>query len=144
MTNGRDVHHVGIRRVNADAADLARVWQADVGPGFSGVDRLIDAIAGRQIAAQARLAHADVHDVRIRLRDGDRTDRAGPEKTVRHIRPDRARIVSLPDAAAGRAHVVDQRLAGDAGNRRHAASAIRTDTAPTQGRAEIGPVLAID
>ena len=92
----------------------------------------------------ARLTHADVHDVRIRLRDGDRADRSGSEKAVRDIRPDRASIVGLPDASAGRAHVVDKRLARDAGNRRHTASAIRADAAPAQRRAEVGPLLAAD
>ena len=144
MPDGRDVHDVRIRRVNADAPDLAAVGQADVRPGLAGVGRLVDPVARRQVAAQARLAHADVDDVRIRLRDGDRADRSGPEEAVRDVAPGHAGVVGLPDAAAGRAHVVDERLAGDAGDRRHAAAAIRADAAPAQRRAEVGSLLAAD
>ena len=50
-------------------------------------------------------------------------------ETLRHVD---AGVVGLPDAAAGRAHVVGERLRGDAGDRRHASAAIGTDAAPPQ------------
>jgi hypothetical protein len=50
--------------VPADA-DLSAVTQADMSPRLAGVSGFIDAVARRQIAAQAPLAHPDVDDVRI-------------------------------------------------------------------------------
>ena len=49
--------------------------EADVRPGLAGVGRLVDAVAGHDVAADARFAHADVDDVGIRFGDGDRADR---------------------------------------------------------------------
>jgi hypothetical protein len=53
-----------------------------VRPRLAGVGRLVDAVARHDVAADARLAHADVDEVRVRLRDGDRADRRALDLTV--------------------------------------------------------------
>jgi hypothetical protein len=113
-------------------------------PGLSGVARLVDAVARRQIAAQARLAHADVDDVRVRLGDRHGADRSALDEGVRNVAPRHAGIVGLPHTAAGGAHVVHQRLAGDAGHGGDAAAAVRPDAAPTQRIGEPGARLSDD
>src|SRR6185437_5608682 len=57
------------------------------------------------VAADVRLASADVHDTGITRRDGDRTDR--PDRLVVEDRlPVRAAVGALPDAATRRAGVI--------------------------------------
>src|SRR5207249_10677935 len=67
---GRDVHEVGIARMDADPRDLSRVLQAHVAPAPPGVGGLVDPVAVRDVAADGGFAGADVDDVRIRLGDG--------------------------------------------------------------------------
>ena len=122
----------GILRVDGDPADLSRVGEADVLPRAAGIDRLVDAVAVREVAAEAGLAHADVDHARVRRRDRDGADRAGLHVAVGDRAPGDAAIVGLPDAAAGGAHVVDVRLTGNAGHRGDAAAAVRTDAAPAE------------
>src|SRR5215831_2587224 len=132
MTDRGDVDDVGVGRMDLHAADLAGVSQADVRPCLARVGRFVDAVTGREIATQASLAHPDVDDVRIRLRDGHGADRAGVKVSVRHVVPRQAGILCLPDTAAGRAHVVDERLRGDAGDSGDTPAAEWTDVPPSQ------------
>src|SRR5207247_987065 len=60
MTHRRDVHELGIRRMDADARDVARVLEPDVRPRFSGVGRLPHPFAVRDVAANGLLATAGV------------------------------------------------------------------------------------
>src|SRR5438874_10036570 len=76
MAEGRDQNDIGILRVDDQGADLAGVPEADVAPGLAAVDRLVDAIAVRHVAARGRLPGADIDDVRIRGRDGERDGRS--------------------------------------------------------------------
>src|SRR5258708_5696279 len=52
----REQHEVGILRVDEDGGDLLRIVEPEVPPGFSGVGRLIDAVAFVDAAAGVRKA----------------------------------------------------------------------------------------
>src|SRR5262249_10101132 len=52
-------HDVGIGRMNADLRDGVGVAEADVRPRLPRIRRLVDAVARQDVAAYARLAHAD-------------------------------------------------------------------------------------
>src|SRR5205085_4550475 len=70
-----DVDEVRVARVHTHARDLVSLLEADVLPRAAAVGGLVDAVAARDIAADRRLAHADIDHVRVRLGDGDRADR---------------------------------------------------------------------
>src|SRR5205085_12488492 len=97
--------------MDADARDVSRALQADVPPREPRVGRLPDAVAVREVASDRRLAHPRVDDVRVRLRDRDRTDGSGLEVLVRDRLPVRAAVARLPDASARSAEVVRQMVA---------------------------------
>ena len=136
MAERRHKGDVGILRIDGDSSDLARVGQAGVLPCPAGIDRLVDTVAVREVAADIGLAHTDVNDVRIRRRNRNRTDRPGFHVPVCHRIPRDAGIVCFPDPATGGTHVVDQRLTRDAGNGRDPAAAIGPDAPPAKGLEE--------
>ena len=79
----------------------------DVRPGLAGVGRLVDAVARRDVAADVGLARADVDDVRVAGRDGDRSDRA--RSAGRRTPASRScRRRRHPHAARGGRRVVDE------------------------------------
>ena len=106
--------------------------EADVRPRLAGVGRLVGAAALNDVAADVRLAGADVDDVGIRGGDGDRADRRVVDQAVGHRLPGRAAVGRLPQAAAGRAHVVLVRPRRAAGDGNGAAAARGAETAPAQ------------
>ncbi len=87
MAHGRDVDDVGILGVHANRADLERVIQTKVLPGFARVVRFINAVAMRGIAADIGLTHADVDNVGVGFRDADGADGSGFELAVRDWQP---------------------------------------------------------
>ena len=58
-----------------DLADAAGLLEPHLRPGLAGVGRLVDALADRDVAADAGFAGAGPDDVRIGGRDGERADR---------------------------------------------------------------------
>src|SRR5206468_7787739 len=62
VAHRRDVDEIGIVRMDADARDVARVFEADVLPRLAGVRRLPHAIAVRDVSADRLLAGTDVDD----------------------------------------------------------------------------------
>ena len=69
-----DEDNVRICWMDDDRADVARVFQADVGPRFARVGGFVDPIAERDVAADAGFAGADVNDVGIGIGNVNRTD----------------------------------------------------------------------
>jgi hypothetical protein len=130
MPERRDVHDVGIGRVDADLGDVARRPESKVPPRRAVVVRAVHAVAVRDIPADAGLAHADVDHVRRRRRKGDRAHRGAFEVAVADVLPVDARVVRTPDASAGRAEVEDVPLAGMAGDGNDPAGPIWPDAAP--------------
>src|SRR5436853_3078473 len=113
MAEGRDASDIGILRVDDQRADLAGVPEADVAPGPAAVDRLVDAIAVRHVAARGRLPGADIDDVRIGGRDGERAH--GRDRCSVGQRPPRgAPVRRLPDSPRDRTEIKGIGLAGNA------------------------------
>ena len=75
VAEGGHVDDVGVGRVDADLRDGFDVLEAHVRPGLAGVGRLVDAVARHDVAANARLAHADEHHIGVRFRHRQRTHR---------------------------------------------------------------------
>ncbi len=126
--------------MNANAPDLPGVAQTNVLPRFARVGGFIYAVAVRKIAAHTGLAHADVNDVGIGIRHGNRADRAGFEIAVGNVFPIDAAVFGFPHTAAGAAEIINQRLIRHAGHRRRAAAAKRADAAPLHRAVKTGVV----
>src|SRR4029079_9210000 len=115
--------------MHTDLADVARVAEADVSPGETGVGRLVDAIAVCDVDANGRLASPRVDDVAVGGSDGQRTDRRGLEESVADVLPELAGVVRLPHAAGDGTEVEHRLLLGGGGDSHHASTAARTDAA---------------
>src|SRR6266446_2054368 len=76
----------------------------------------------RHIAAHRLLTTANIDHARVGFTDGDRADRTA-EKTVGDILPSVAAVAGAPNAAASRAEIIQERLAGHSGNRAGTAAA---------------------
>src|SRR5207244_3037124 len=72
-----DINDVGILRMNGDAADLERFFEAHVRPGLATVGRFVDAVAPAGGVARVVLARADPDDLRIGRGDRDIANRDG-------------------------------------------------------------------
>ena len=114
MAEGGDIDEIRILRMNQHLADLAAVLEADVLPGLSGIDGLVDSIAMREVAARAAFAHAGVDDIAVGSSHGNRTHGAGLERVIAERLPGDPRVGGLPHPAAGRPHVVGRGIADDA------------------------------
>ena len=112
--------------MNEDLANLARIFQSNVLPGFSGVDRLPHAVALRNVAPNASLSGSDIDNARIRNRHRDTADR-GRSVLVKDRRPGVGAVGGLPNAAPGCSEVVGGGIARDARSRERTASAERTN-----------------
>ena len=97
------------------------------------VGGFVDAVADGEIGPLQAFAAADVDDVGIGRRDGERADGAG-RLIVEDRLPGAAVVGGLPDAAVVDADVEDVGLAGHAGRPDGAAAAERADHPPAAGR----------
>src|SRR6202022_4577131 len=66
----RDVDDVGIMRMTAKAADVARIAQADVLPALAAVSRTVHAVPMRDVVADAAFAGTHVQHVWVGVSDG--------------------------------------------------------------------------
>jgi hypothetical protein len=131
VSQRRHENAVRVPWIDEHRADLPRVPQPEVLPAASGVGRFVDAVADRQVGPLEAFAAADVDDVRIGRRDGNRADRLR-RLIVEQRRPGVAVVGRLPDAAVVDADIEDVRLLGDAGGAHRAAAAERADVAPLE------------
>ena len=125
-----DPDDVGIGGVDADLRDPVRLAEPHVRPRLAGIGALVDAIAGHDVAANARFAGANEDDVGIRLAHSHRAHARRRDLAVGHRRPVLARIDRLPESAA---HGTEIRFAFPplhAGHRDRPATAIGADVAP--------------
>ncbi len=129
MAEGGDEHAVGAARIDLDPRDLLRVAEAQVGPRLPCVDRLVEAVAGREIRPVQPLAAAGVHHVRVGRGDRQRADRAG-RLVVEHRRPGSPGVGRLPHPAVHGPHVERVRLAAVPGRGHGAARAVGPDAPP--------------
>src|SRR5581483_8141692 len=129
VAEGRDEDDVGIARVHDDAGDVARVVEADVRPGLTGVHGFIHPVAEGDVAANAGFAGADVDDVGIGRRHGNAAD--GRDRLLIEERnPGDAGVGGFPDAAGDRAEIIRVGIAGNAGDREDATATEWSDETP--------------
>ena len=127
-----DVDQIGVVRVHADAADVARVAEPDVRPRDPPVSGSVDAVAVRHVAADARFTGAGVDDAGIGRRDRERTDGRGLEEAVGYVLPVGTAVGGLPDAAGAGAEVERHRVGRMARDRDHTTTAMRSDQTPLE------------
>src|SRR5579884_1770956 len=75
MPERSDVNVLGIRGINQDSRNMARIFQADVSPSFSTVVRAVHAVAFLDIGSHIGFPGADVNHAFVRWRDGDGANR---------------------------------------------------------------------
>ena len=88
MAERGDIDDVGIGRMDAHLADIARIFEAEMRPGLARVGGLVDAVAMRDIAANGGLAHANIDHVGVGGRDGDAADRGALEIAIGDVLPE--------------------------------------------------------
>ena len=118
VTERRDEDVVRIVGIDHDVRNLADVGQSHEPPRVARVRREVDAVAIHDVVARVGLARADPHQVRVRRRHRDRSDRGGI--LLEDRLPGVTAVRRLPHAARGGADVDDVRVPGDADDRRHA------------------------
>src|SRR5437899_1586925 len=137
MAEGSDEGDIRIRGMDDDGADVAGVLQADVVPSLAAVVRTIDAIAERDVAANAGFAAADVNHIGIGIGDSDGTDGRGSLLLKKGI-PGVASIRGLPDAACDSAKIESVRLARHTGDGQRASATEGADEAPFHAAVGLG------
>src|SRR6185312_5371534 len=125
---------VGIPRIDGEFWNLLAIAQAKMGPRLAGISGFVDAVPDREVRAVQPLAAADINNVGIRRRNGNRANGAGG-LMVKDGLPCAAVIIRLPDASIADAYIEDVRLAGHAADGPRASATIRPDAAPLE-RAE--------
>src|SRR5437899_730409 len=113
MAESSDEHDIGIRGMDDDSADVTRVFQSNVIPCFAGIVRAIDAIAERDVTANAGFAGANIDDVGIGIGDGNGPNGGGALFLEEGI-PGNATIHRFPNAACDSAKIISVGLAGHA------------------------------
>ena len=110
-----------------------RFAKARVRPVLAAVGRLVDAVAGIEVAANVGFPGAGVDDAAVGRRHRKRADRARDARklSVGDVRPAQTEVGALPDAALDAAHVEDV-LARDAVDGDGAAADVRTDAPPCE------------
>ena len=131
------IDEIGIRRMDADAADELAVAEADMAPGAARVARFVNAVAVGHIEADRRFTGARIDHVGVRGRDRDRTDRGAAHEAVRDAAPEYAAVLGLPDAAGTGPEIEHHPIHRIARNGDDAAAARGADAAPFQ-RVETG------
>ena len=129
MSQHGDEQAVRVVRIDDDQRNLLAVAQAEVRPCLACVGGFVDPIASAEVRPLQSFAAADVDDVWIRWRDGQRADR--PDGlVVEERRPHAAEVRRLPHPAVDRRHVEDVRLAGHTAGGHRAATLKWADHAP--------------
>src|SRR5205807_1606641 len=89
---------VGVVWIDEDRAELLAVPQPEMVPGLAAVGRFVNAVAGGEIGSLQTLATADVDDVGVGGRHGQRAHRAG-RLVIEEGLPGAPVIGGLPDTA---------------------------------------------
>src|SRR5204863_4113388 len=141
--DSRDEYGVGVPRIDRDFSDVVGFVEAEVGPGFPGVDRLVDTVAVADGVTKRRFPTADEHDGRIRGCDGNRADRRD-RLAVENREPHPATVDRFPDAAVDRAEIEIVGTTGNAGRGGDAPTAEWPDHPPAQAGKKLGRERAGD
>ena len=134
------VHEVGVLGMDANAGDVLRVREADIGPGAPAVGGPVHAVRLRgpleSRHRHAGLAHADVYHVGVGVGDRQCADRRGLEVAVRDVLPVGAAVLRLPDPSDA-AHVEGRRLGRMAVDGDAPASLEGPDVAPPEALQQV-------
>ncbi len=133
-----DENDFGVAGVDPDLGDSVGLGEADVVPGLAGIGALVHPIAGHDVAANAGLAHPDIHDVGIGFAHRDRADRCASDLSVSHRSPVLAAVGRLPQSAADRAEVRLLRTALHPAHGDGTAAAVGADVPPAVGAKQRG------
>ena len=131
VADGGDHDDVRIGGIDDDRPDLARVLEANIGPGLAPVCRAIDPIAPSDIAAQGPLARAHIDNVGSAGGHGYGPDR-GIGLSVEQGLPRAPGVGGLPDPARRSAKEKDVRTPGNPCHGQGAAAAIGAYASPRQ------------
>ena len=137
MPGDRDEEMIGIARIDRELGDLLAVAQAEMGPGFAGVGRFVDAVADGEIGPMQSFAAPDVDDVGIGNRNRERADRAG-RLIIENRLPGASVIVRLENAAIDLREIENVRLRRHARDRADPSAAVGPDVAPVEEVGKIG------
>src|SRR6202022_5096467 len=99
VTGGTRIHDVVVLRINQYFGNVLGVLKPDVVPVFAAIGRLVDAIADRNAISQPTLPGTHPDNLRVRVVDGDRTNRLHI-LTIEYRLEGCAAVHGLPDAAA--------------------------------------------
>ncbi len=132
-----DKGDIGIRRMDDDLADVARVLQSNVVPSLAAVVRTIDAIAEGDVAANAGFTGADINYIGIGVGDRDAADRGGGLFIEEGI-PGNAAVHGFPNAAGGGAKIVSVQLAWNTSYGKGPAATEGADQAPFHSAVGLG------
>ena len=136
MAERRDEETVRVLGVDVDHRDHLRFAKTQVRPRLSGVGRLVDPVAHRKVGPDDPRSGADINDVWIRRRHGDRANGARRLR-VEQRHPRRAVVGRAPDSAVVESDVKDARLARHAGQRARAAGSRRADLSPRHSSGKV-------
>lgn len=132
---------VGILGIDGEFWNLLAVAQAKMGPGLAGVSGFVNAIADGEIRPMQPFAAADVNDIGIRRRDGNRADGAGGF-VIKDRLPGAPIIVRLPDAAVADANIEDAGFIRHAADGTSASATVGADVSPLEGTEQRGIKLS--
>jgi hypothetical protein len=133
VADGCHVDDVGDGGMHANPRDGHGGLEPEVGPGGPSVHGLVDAVSPGHAVALVGLAHADVHDVRIRGIEGDGAHRAHLELAVTDRQPVLTGILGLPQTTGGHAEPEDLIVGRVAHHRGAPPTYRRTHVAPFEG-----------
>src|ERR1700722_6423765 len=141
MSERSDIDSVGVFRIDDDATNLPRIFEADGFPCLACIRGFEDADAIGVLAANIRLARTDVDNVGVGGRNRDGSDGADGYALIADGEPGASCIVGLPYSTANRAHVESVWLTGASGDSVASATAHRTDVAPLQATEHLDGIL---
>src|ERR1700691_3581852 len=119
---------VGIIGIDDDFADGTTVAQANVFPSLARIERFVDSIALRSVAAYAGFARTHVNRIGIGIGYRQAANGSG-SLFIENGRPGHCAVGRLPDPAASRAEIVGRGIAWDSGRCQRRSAAERTDQA---------------
>src|SRR5437870_446363 len=98
-------NYVRVSWIDNQRADLPRIFESDILPTLSGIDRFINTGSISRIAADRRFARSSVDNVVIGRRYRDRADRRNV-LFIEKRRPICAAIGRLPDSTSNRPEII--------------------------------------
>ena len=114
VAKGRHKNNIGIAGIDDDLADGTGIAQSNVLPGLAAVERFVDPIPLRNVAANAGFTRADVNRVVIGV--GYRQAANGSSSLfIEHWRPTQCAVRGLPYAATGHPEIIGCGIAGNSG-----------------------------